>query len=319
MAGRSTEWVEEFIPWISATNVAYINIDVGATGTSFAAAAAPLLDNVIYAATAAVRSPNQTVPGQTVRDVWDGRIATMGSGSDFTAFQDFAGVPCINIGFQPGPGGAVYHYHSNYDSFHWMAEFGDPGFLYHHTAAQLMGLMTAQVADLPVLSFRAFDYAKALSRYVKQVEAKLKAKVTTGFPSVAEGVEPALLPTDAEYFALRAQQTRRPDSAPSVPSGATAASFEKSLARLHAALGKLTPKAAALDARADSLEGEAEQTLPWWKWPSKLWLAYQIRTVNTKYKFLERNFLYAEGLDGRPWFKHVVFAPGLWTGYAGGA
>lgn len=23
------------------------------------------------------------------------------------------------------------------------------------------------------------------------------------------------------------------------------------------------------------------------------------------------------GLDDRPWFKHVVFAPGKWTGYAG--
>jgi N-acetylated-alpha-linked acidic dipeptidase len=27
--------------------------------------------------------------------------------------------------------------------------------------------------------------------------------------------------------------------------------------------------------------------------------------------------LYTEGLDGRSWFKHVVFAPGKWTGYAG--
>jgi N-acetylated-alpha-linked acidic dipeptidase len=39
--------------------------------------------------------------------------------------------------------------------------------------------------------------------------------------------------------------------------------------------------------------------------------------VNTKYKFLERKFLYPEGLDGRSWFKHVVFAPGKWTGYSG--
>jgi len=32
---------------------------------------------------------------------------------------------------------------------------------------------------------------------------------------------------------------------------------------------------------------------------------------------LERQFLYEKGLDQRSWFKHVVFAPGLWTGYAG--
>ena len=42
-----------------------------------------------------------------------------------------------------------------------------------------------------------------------------------------------------------------------------------------------------------------------------------MRAINNKYKLLERQFLYAPGLDGRDWFKHVVFAPGLWTGYSG--
>ena len=32
---------------------------------------------------------------------------------------------------------------------------------------------------------------------------------------------------------------------------------------------------------------------------------------------LERQFLFPGGLDNRTWFKHVVFAPGRWTGYAG--
>ena len=46
-----------------------------------------------------VPSPNQTVFGQTVRDTWNGHISTMGSGSDFTAFQDFAGIPSLDMGF----------------------------------------------------------------------------------------------------------------------------------------------------------------------------------------------------------------------------
>lgn len=49
----------------------------------------------------------------------------------------------------------------------------------------------------------------------------------------------------------------------------------------------------------------------------KVRLYFQIRVVNDKYKALERAFLYEPGLDGRNWFKHVVFAPGLWTGYSG--
>jgi N-acetylated-alpha-linked acidic dipeptidase len=30
---------------------------------------------------------------------------------------------------------------------------------------------------------------------------------------------------------------------------------------------------------------------------------------------LERAFLRDEGLPGRPWFKHQVYAPGFYTGY----
>ena len=30
----------------------------------------------------------------------------------------------------------------------------------------------------------------------------------------------------------------------------------------------------------------------------------------------ERTFLQPDGLPGRPWFKHPVYAPGLTTGYA---
>ena len=43
----------------------------------------------------------------------------------------------------------------------------------------------------------------------------------------------------------------------------------------------------------------------------------KVHAVNKQYKCLERGFLYQPGLDSRSWFKHVVFAPGLWTGYAG--
>ena len=31
---------------------------------------------------------------------------------------------------------------------------------------------------------------------------------------------------------------------------------------------------------------------------------------------VERKLLSEEGLTGRPWFKHVLYAPGLTTGYA---
>lgn len=46
----STEWVEEYLPWLSASTVAYLNVDVGARGPKFNLAAAPLLEQVVIEA-----------------------------------------------------------------------------------------------------------------------------------------------------------------------------------------------------------------------------------------------------------------------------
>jgi N-acetylated-alpha-linked acidic dipeptidase len=253
----------------------------------------------------------------------------MGSGSDFTAFQDFAGIPSIDIGFNSAPGAAVYHYHSNYDSFHWMEKYGDPGFIYHRTMAQVLGVITAQLADLPIISFRAADYARALDRYVKKVEDQLDVALAPPSTSALEKTASLLLDDDA-YFELRGS-TRNTSSTTaagtlstttttsSSSSSSSAETFKTSLQRLHKAVAELAVRAAKLDKRADELDEKLRGAhIPWWKWPARLHLGWQARKVNTKYKRMERAFLFEEGLDGRPWFKHVVFAPGLWTGYAGG-
>ncbi|KAK4128138.1 Zn-dependent exopeptidase [Parathielavia appendiculata] len=337
----STEWVEEYLPWLKDANVAYINTDVATRGSCLHTSAAPLLDNIIHAATKAVLSPNQTVPGQTVYDVWDKQIRTMGSGSDFTAFQDFAGVPSVDIGFESCPDEPVYHYHSNYDSFHWMNKFGDPSFAYHRAMAQVLGLVTAQLADLPIISFRAADYARALERYVKKVEDRLDEALS---PTTTTLKSSSLMDDDDDddddtYFELRSStrnssstltslSRKKSSSSPSSssevseeapPSSSSGGeSFRHSLQRLRKALDKLASRAKKLDKRADELRDELGRHIPWWRWPwHKLRLGFEIRKVNTKYKDLERSFLYEQGLDNRPWFKHVVFAPGLWTGYAG--
>ncbi|KAK9777409.1 hypothetical protein SCAR479_05802 [Seiridium cardinale] len=297
----STEWVEEYLPWLSLTNVAYINVDVGVRSPVFTASAAPLLNKLIYEATDMVPSPNQTIKGQTVRDTWNGHISTMGSGSDFTAFQDFAGIPSLDMGFGgESEDSPVYQYHSNYDSYHWMSEFGDPGFVYHKTMAQLLALAVAKVSDTPLVPLNATDYAVALKGYVGQVEQKL---------NTIDSYEPS---TEAEITAFRAR-TADIDSAIK----GDAAAFKFSLDQLQHSISKLKNATIKLDAKADKLSERANEHIPWWKWITKLKLLHDIRSTNTKYKTIERAFLYEGGLDGRPWFKHVVFAPGIWTGYAG--
>jgi N-acetylated-alpha-linked acidic dipeptidase len=264
----STEWVEEYIPWLAASAVAYLNVDVGARGDKFAVSASPLLNSLIYNVTSAVSAPGKE--SQTVRDRWDGYISTMGSGSDFTAFQDFAGIPSMDFGYGAGPNDPVYHYHSNYDSFGWMEAFGDPGWIHHTTMAQLLGLFTVSLSETPIIALSATDYSKALEKYLDTVKTKAEeSTLSFSFKS---------LDTAIKLF----QHTARK-----------------------------------FDAYTADLASRLTEDIPWWKFWKKVKLYYNVRQANLKYKLLERQFLHPEGLDSRSWFKHVIFAPGRWTGYAG--
>lgn len=276
----STEWVEEYLPWLNGTVVAYLNVDVGTRGPQFTAAASPLLNGALIEATKLVLSPNVTVPGQTIYDLWDKKIHTMGSGSDFTAFQDYAGIPSIDMGFTVSPDSPVYHYHSNYDSFHWMETYGDPGFSYHVAITKVWSILAANLVESPIVPLNVTDYVDALAVYLDRVKEKLANS------------------TDAELNGF---------AAPKGPlDGLTG-----SIARLRNASISFDAEAAAASKKL------AEDPPPWWKWWERVALAIKVRKINTTYKLFERSFLYKKGLDGRSWFKHVIFAPGRWTGYAG--
>lgn len=283
----STEWVEDHLPWLSKTAVVYLNVDAGTRGPQFTVSASPLLNEALIEATQMVFSPNQTKKGQTVYDVWDKEIDTLGSGSDYTAFQDFAGIASVDMGFTYTRASPVYHYHSNYDSFHWMDKFGDPGWHYHTTMARLWNLLTAKLVDSPIIPFNTSVYSHELLGYLKRIE-DLAGNST-------ESV------TLDDVVSFNPQLVASVDFSP-----------------LSDALHKLNDASAKFDAAAAKLRTKImENPIPWWKWWEKVRLYYAVRKVNDRYKFLERQFLYAKGYDKRPWYKHIVYAPGIWTGYAG--
>ncbi|MBE3044661.1 M28 family peptidase [Candidatus Bathyarchaeota archaeon] len=294
----STEWVEEYLPWLTDANVAYLNVDVGVSGPNFKASAAPLLHGVLHKAAGLVPSPNQTVKGQTVADTWDGRISTMGSGSDFTAFQDYAGVASLDVGFKGGAETA-YHYHSNYDNADWMARFGDPGFVYHRAMAQVLNMLVAELVDDPVLQFSAGAYAKELGGYLDKVEKELDPE--------------SLDPTDEEEISILRASTGVLQN-----SNSDAATFRPELTRLRASIEAMHDAASKADEEAQWCRERLDEGVPWWRFWERIRLGLLLTKSNLRYKKVERAFLYPGGLDGRHWFKHVVFAPGLWTGYSGG-
>ncbi|KAL8731879.1 MAG: hypothetical protein Q9166_003163 [cf. Caloplaca sp. 2 TL-2023] len=273
----STEWVEEYLPWLSNAAVAYLNVDVGTVGPHFVAGASPVLHKAVYEATSLVQSPNQTIAGQTVRDTWDGHIGALGSGSDFTAFQDYVGVPSIDLRFTRGPNSSIYHYHSNYDSFHWMDTYGDKGWHYHTTMAKIWALAAAHLIESPIIPFSATQYAESLASYIKAVKDKASKIGTSN--SMAHQI---------------------------------------TFHNLDLAVERMKSATIRFDLSASSLEKQIEHAnIPWWKWWQRIKLFLEVKKVNDGYKYLERQFLYEHGLDGRNWFKHVVYAPGRYTGYAG--
>jgi N-acetylated-alpha-linked acidic dipeptidase len=106
----STEWVEDKWKYLDKNAVAYINVDIGSVGSHFEAASNPLLAGVLHEATNKVLDPRSVQKGEnkTVYEVWGGKYNPLGSGSDFTAFQDFIGIPALDISFKPGPKDAIY-------------------------------------------------------------------------------------------------------------------------------------------------------------------------------------------------------------------
>ncbi|TGZ76333.1 peptidase M28 [Ascodesmis nigricans] len=297
----STEWVEDNAHYLKKNALAYINVDMAARSHVLKTSANPLLNDVLHGATSKVPDPDSVAKGEnkSIHDVWDKRIATIGSGSDYTAFQDFMGIPSLDMSFGgQDKNGPVYHYHSNYDSFHWMEKFGDPGFHYHTAMAKIWGLITLNLAENIIVPFNATAYAHALNSYLARIVSLLE---NGDQPGDEDPPHPMKFSHNHGHDHGHDHDHKK--------------HLHHRLKHLNQTIQGLIHKATHFDKHAAYIRTELHRSdLPKWK---KLLLILKARRVNQQYKNLDRAFLFHEGLDGRELFKHVVFAPGLWTGYSG--
>lgn len=164
----SEQWIADHWKWLRASAVAYLNVVVAAAGSRFQAKASPLLYRAVLAATDVVMSPNQTVAGQSVRDVWGGTISTPGGG-DAIPFQNFPCISTVDFSFSPGTGDGAFPYHSGFDSFEWMDQCGDPGWKYHVTSAKIWSIMAAYLTESAVLNISITDYASAVQKWIDEL------------------------------------------------------------------------------------------------------------------------------------------------------
>ncbi|KAF1993810.1 glutamate carboxypeptidase II [Amniculicola lignicola CBS 123094] len=178
----STEWVEEFAPWLKDTAFSYINVDTAVNGALPAADATPELRGV------AQEVMKKVIYGtQTLYDSWRSTypyepesygFGNLGSSSDYTTFLQY-GIGALHFQMARSRTDAVYHYHSNYDSFHWMTKFIDPDFKIHTTVASYLTLLTYQLATSPIMPYDFDHFARNMDYNLREVVGELNRIYST--------------------------------------------------------------------------------------------------------------------------------------------
>jgi N-acetylated-alpha-linked acidic dipeptidase len=95
-------------------------------------------------------------------------LAALGSGADFVAFQDFLGLPTLQMEFDFE--GSYGPYHSNYDTRWYVERFSDPDFAVADTLARILGLAMMRLGSADVLPFRYSDYAVLIRQFFDAAE-----------------------------------------------------------------------------------------------------------------------------------------------------
>lgn len=305
----STEWVETHEAELKAKAVIYINTDGNGRGF-LGAEGSHQYTHLVNQVAADVKDP-QT--GVSVLDraraklravAFDGGrvdadelkaaeagtdlpMGPLGSGSDYSSFLQHAGVPSLNLGFG-GEGESAGSYHSIYDSYDHFVRFDDPGLAYGAALSKTVGRVVLRIADADTPPLRFGDLATTVRTYLGEVKALIDTR------RKQDEKRAALLSGNA--FAL-ASDPLAPVAAPL----AEAPTPVIELAALENAVARLEASAKAYDA-AYAAKGAG---LP----------AATRGRLNAALLGIDQALLIPEGLPGRNWYRHALYAPGRFTGY----
>ncbi len=214
-------------------------------------------------------------------------LPPLGSGSDYTGFLQHLGVASLNVGFGgEGEMGGVYH--SIYDSYDHFLRYGDPTFDYEVALAKSAGRIMLRLADGEAPPMRFTPVSSAVAQYLKEVKG-LVDKDRTGDEKLAH-----LLAAKAYELS---NDPLHPLAAPKPEAPVPALDFSA----LDVATSRLDAAAKAFDAAYATNLGRLDRK--------------QQASLETLLSGMEQGLTSAEGLPGRPWFHHMLYAPGLLTGY----
>lgn len=228
---------------------------------------------------------------QEARQRPDLRIEALGSGSDYTPFLQHLGVASLNLGYGGEDGGGIYH--SIYDDFYWYTHFADTDFVYCRALAQTIGTAVLRLANAELLPFEFTDLADTLQKYQKELGNLLRAKqdeIRERNRELEEGVFSATADP---------RKTFVPPPAEEIPPYLNFVPLEKGVTALSRAAGHYKRAVAKVRENGGTTLDRAS-----------------LQPVNQKLIQIERGLTTPEGLPGRSWYRHQIYAPGFYTGYA---
>jgi len=175
-------------------------------------------------------------------------------------------------------------YHSIYDDFYWFTHYSDTDFAYGRALAQTMGTMVMRLGDAEVLPFEFGDFSETIRTYLtelKKLAADQRAEIEERNKEIDEGVFQAAADPHQKYV---------PPAKEALPPYLNFAPLENAVDALSRGADRYEKALAAVGDRAPV-------------------------TVNARLIESERVLTDHAGLPDREWFRHLIYAPGLYTGY----
>ena len=224
-----------------------------------------------------------------LRERADLRIHALGSGTDFTGFLDHLGIAALDMAYGGEDEQGIYH--SIYDDFYWYTHFSDSDFVYGRALAQTVGSVVMRLADAEVLPFDFVDFSDTMQKYTRDLKKLLADKqeeIRERNKELEEGVFKATF--DPRRPTVAPPQEEVPPHLNFAPMENAAEALTRSAERYQKALSKNQTGLSEIQAET-------------------------LRTLNEKLIASERTLTNEDGLPRRPWYKHLLYAPGIYSGY----
>lgn len=297
----STEWAEYHADELKQKAVAYINTDGNGRGFIHAGGS-HTLESFFNEIAETVIDPQTNVSikerkyaksmldaNQAERIKMAGnrhiKLSALGAGSDWSGFLQFLGIASMNISFDGEDGGGEYH--TIYDSYDHFTRFKDPGFAYGVALSKTCGRIMMRLANADVLPFEFNQFQRTLNEYVGELKSLIDHLRTQ------TEVENKML-QDKVYTLANDPKLKLnvPTEKITVP---------------YLDFSQLENAMILLRKQADEFNGLSKEAI--------LKSQEQQKAINKVLYQIERSLLSEDGLPRRPWYKHQIYAPGLYTGY----